>query len=222
MRNTTEPKNIPPAVAQGCLPLGPPQAVTQFLGESEFQRQWLTRHCSPPGWVHWDHPTYPGVAGLIGACFPQQARGLPGCPTSRLQTELADSLTQGIPGRGFLPLSNPLGKAHKGVKARLGVTLQARDPGVGDSLGEGDSCGKVQRWKSLLTCAGTWRERQMGRGGGLLLLKSWGAWLWLHVWWPVGQARVGTIPTPPLWCKHLPGRAYQGESGLTLLPLWSP
>lgn len=98
MRNTTEPKNIPPAVAQGCLLLGPPQAVTQFLGESEFQRQWLTRHCSPPRWVHWDHPTYAGVAGLIGACFPQRARGLPGCPTSRLQTELADSLTQGGTG----------------------------------------------------------------------------------------------------------------------------
>lgn len=39
LKNTTEPKSIPSAVAQGHLLLGPPQAVTQFFGECGIQRQ---------------------------------------------------------------------------------------------------------------------------------------------------------------------------------------
>lgn len=85
MKNTTEPKNSPSAVAQGHLLFGLPQAVTQFSGECRIQR-WQAGQA-----------LFSSGAGELGS--PSLSLHLQGplSPTSHLQTGLTDSLTPGKP-----------------------------------------------------------------------------------------------------------------------------
>lgn len=66
----------------------------------------------------------------------------------------------GILGKGFLTLSKPSGKAHKGTKAIPGVTLQAKDTGVGDRPGE-----RGQLWQSSQGEVPAALCRNLGREG---------------------------------------------------------
>lgn len=56
--------------------------------------------------------------------------------------------------RASSPYPSHQGRPTKGLKLYR-VGLQAKDRGVGDRPGEGDSGGKAHREKSLLPCVGT-------------------------------------------------------------------
>lgn len=101
MKNTTEPKNICSAVAQGCLLRGPPQAVTQFLGESGIQRQLAGQALFPSRAVSRDHRRSRHCqVPQIHPPFHSRPVACQGCPgASRLQMGLAESLTSGRPWR---------------------------------------------------------------------------------------------------------------------------